>query len=188
MNKPQTHKKRKKGCVCLLACKYPWKVDGFIFTYLWANYRGASVPSLYTARHLKFLRYFLTFFEDLMPGGRSVRITDILNFENNACAENFFTFAPNFNEAQSEHHSNWGSRKGKKKPTRQFTRKSFHVFTEEPKYLCCVYLIQMLRTMSCYKNSITGIKQQPASQVPEQGTLSWNPIYTIFTSCLYCCQ
>lgn len=94
-----------------------------------------------------------------MPGGRSVRITDILNFENSACAENFFTFAPNFNEAQSEHHSNSGSRKGKKKPTRQFTRKYFHVFTVEPKYLCCVYLIQMLRTMSCYKNSITGIKQ-----------------------------
>jgi len=34
----------------------------------------------------------LTFFEDLMPGGRSVRITDILNFQNNAPARKLFYF------------------------------------------------------------------------------------------------
>lgn len=54
--------------------------------------------------------------------------------------ENAFTFAPEFHEAQAKHHSNRGSKKGKK-PTQQFTRrKSFHMFTVKPKYLCCVYL------------------------------------------------
>lgn len=75
-----------------------------------------------------------------MPGGRSVRITDILNFENSACAENFFTFAPNFNEAQSEHHSNSGSRKKKKKANPTIHKKIFsRVYSRAKIFVLCLF-------------------------------------------------
>ena len=54
--------------------------------------------------------------------------------------ENSFTFAPNFYEAQSEHHSNGGSKRRKKANPTIHKKKIFpHVYSKAKIFVLCLF-------------------------------------------------
>lgn len=75
---------------CVRGSLNSWRVHFYLFMGKLRSCICSS--SIYTVKHLWFLRPSLTLFEDLMPSRRSVRITDTLNLQYDDLASRLFYF------------------------------------------------------------------------------------------------